>query len=217
MTDFAKLRTMMVDTQIRPSDVTKFPIIEAMLTTAREAFVPDGKRDLAYADMQINLGGERVMLDPRNLAKMLDAVNIQPSELVLLIGAGTGYGAAIAAHLGQAVVAVEEDEPRARETEAALAQQGVDNAIVTHTPLTKGDPGHGPYDVLLIEGGVSEIPATLAAQLKDGGRAMAIFMDGPLGVARIGVKSGDILSWSDVFNATAPVLPGFAKKPCFAL
>lgn len=217
MTDFAKLRTMMVDTQVRPSDVTKFPIIEAMLNTAREAFVPDDKRDLSYADMQISLGGERVMLDSRNFAKMLDAVNIQPTELVMIIGAGTGYGSAIAAHLGQAVVAVEEDEGLARDAEAALAQQGIDNAIVTTAPLTKGDAGHGPYDVILIEGGVCEIPAGLAAQLKEGGRAVAVFMDGSLGVARLGVKSGDILSWSDVFNATAPVLPGFAKKPSFAL
>lgn len=217
MTDTAQLRTMMVDTQVRPSDVTKFPIIEAMLTVPRDLYVPDDRREVAYADLQIPLGGDRVMLDPRAMGKMLDMVNITPADLVLVVGAGGGYGVALAARLGQAVIGIEDDPALAAEAEAALAQDGVDNAVITTAPLTDGDAAHGPYDVILIEGGIETLPDALAAQLKEGGRIGVIVMDGVLGVARLGIKTGNVISWRDVFNATAPVLPGFAKKRAFAL
>ena len=110
MTDFAMRRTMMVDTQVRPSDVTKFPIIDAMLSVAREDFVPTAQREAAYMGENLPLGGARVVLEPRTLAKILDALNIQNNELVLDIGTGFGYSSAVVAHMAEAVVAVEEDE-----------------------------------------------------------------------------------------------------------
>lgn len=217
MTDTAQLRTMMVDTQVRPADVTKFPIIDAMLRVPREAFVPDDKRDVAYADLQVDLGGGRVLLDPRCMGKLLDMINITPDDLVLVVGAGSGYGVALAAHLGQAVIGIEEDAALAAGAEAALAQVGADNAVITTAPLTLGDAAHGPYDVIVIEGGIEDLPQTLVDQLKEGGRIATISMAGALGVARLGMKTGGVVSWRDVFNATAPVLPGFAKKRAFAL
>ena len=99
MADYGVMRTTMVDTQVRPSDVTKFPIIEAMLKIPRETFVPAEKRETAYVDAHVDLGGSRVVLDARTLAKMLEALDIQPDELVLDIGAGYGYSSALAAHL----------------------------------------------------------------------------------------------------------------------
>ncbi len=217
MTDFAERRRMMVDTQIRPSDVTKFPIIKAMLDVRREAFLPDGLSEAAYTGENIELGGGRVMLEPRTLAKMLDALNISNDELVLDIGCAYGYSAAVAARIAQAVVAVEEDEAMAEEAQAALAEAGADNVIVHPGALAAGAGEHGPYDVILIQGGVGVLPQAIADQLKEGGRIACLFMQGALGVVRVGYKSGGILTWRFEFNAGAPVLPGFEKQPAFAL
>ena len=217
MIDFTSRRTMMVDTQVRPSDVTKFPIIDAMLTVPREEFVPAAQREAAYMGENIDLGGGRVVLEPRTLAKMLDALAISNKELVLDIGCGMGYSTAVIAHMAEAVVAVEDDESTAVEAQEALVAHGADNAFVHHGPLTDGAAKHGPYDVIILQGGVAEIPATLLDQLKDGGRIAALFMRGALGEARIGHKRGDQISWRMAFNASAPVLPGFARQEEFQL
>lgn len=216
MADFTQRRVTMVDTQVRPSDVTMFPILDAMLSVPREAYTPDAARDVAYADGPISLGGGRQLLDPRATAKLLQALAPTPSDLVLEIGASTGYTTALLAHLAEAVVAIEEDEDLARDAEASLSEQGVDNAALIQGPLSDGSKKHGPFDAIAILGGVEEIPPTIIDQLKDGGRIAAIFMDGALGEVRVGVKSGDRMSWRMSFNATAPVLPGFARAPSFA-
>ena len=169
MSDFAARRTMMVDTQIRPSDVTKFPIIDAMLKIPREDFVPAARREAAYMDGNIDLGNGRVVLEPRTLAKMLDALDIGNSELVLDVGPGFGYSSAVIAHMAEAVVAVEEDEAMAGEAQEALSLAHVDNVVVHHGPLNGGAAQHGPYDVIVLQGGITVLPETLAEQLKDGG------------------------------------------------
>lgn len=217
MTEFANRRRMMVDTQVRPSDVTKFPIIQAMLTVPRENFVPDAQREAAYADVMVDLGGGRHQLEPRALAKMLDAANIGRTEMVLDIGAGLGYSSAVAARMAELVVAVEEDEAMAEEAQTQLMDAGADNAIVHTGPLAEGASEHGPYDVILIQGGVETMPQALLDQLKDGGRIVAVFNEGAVGVVRLGRKAGAQVSWRFVFNATAPVLPGFERAPEFAL
>ena len=217
MTDFSARRTMMVDTQIRPSDVTKFPIIEAMLSVKREDFVPSAKREAAYMGENLGLGGNRVLLEPRTLAKILDFLDISPDELVLDIGAALGYSAAVVAHMAQAVVALEEDGDMAHEAEEGLMSAGMDNVIVHTGPLNEGAAEHGPYDVILIEGGVSHIPDSIIAQLKDGGRIAGVFMDGALGEVRIGYKLDGRINWRRSFNAGAPVLEGFEKHGAFKL
>jgi protein-L-isoaspartate(D-aspartate) O-methyltransferase len=217
MTDYQTRRTMMVDTQIRPSDVTKFPIIEAMLTVRREAFVPDDQREVAYVGKNLELGDGRVLLEPRTLAKMLDILAIEPDEMVLDVGCGLGYSTAVIARIAEAVVAVEENESWASEAEGLLAQEGADNAAVLSGPLTEGSAKHGPYDVVVIEGGVERLPDAIADQLKIGGRIVCLFMDGELGTCRLGLKQTTGLSWRDDFNATAPILPGFENETEFAL
>ncbi|MFD3190263.1 protein-L-isoaspartate O-methyltransferase [Sedimentitalea sp. HM32M-2] len=217
MIDFATRRRMMVDTQVRPSDVTKFPIIDAMLSVPREAFLPDSRREAAYADENVDLGEGRVLLEPRTLAKMLDALDISNDELVLNVGCNYGYCAAVLARMAQAVVAVEQDEAMAEEAQAMLASAGADTVVVHTGALAAGAAEHGPYDVILIEGGINELPEGIVAQLKDGGRIACMFMEGPLGVVRLGHKTGDTLSWRFGFNAAAPVLPGFEKQAAFAL
>ena len=207
----------MVDTQVRPSDVTKFPIIEAMLAVPREDFVPDARREAAYADAPVELGADRVVLEPRTLAKILDALDIQPDDLVLDLACGLGYSSAVIARLADFVVAVEEDADLAAEAETRLGAAGADNVAVIAAPLVTGDAKHGPYDAIVIEGAVEELPAAIVEQLKDGGRIAAIFADGMLGTVRVGRKTGSHIDWRPIFNAGAPVLPGFARAQGFVL
>lgn len=216
MQDFATRRIMMVDTQVRPNDVTKFPIIAAMLEVPREDFVPAARREAAYIGENVPLAPGRVLLEPRSFSKMLDALNIQPSDLVLDVGCGLGYSSAVMARLAEAVVALEEAD-FAKLAEAALAQVGADNVAVVAGALPAGEPAHGPYDVIIVEGGVEDLPAALLAQLKEGGRIAAVFMQGALGTVRIGRKIDGLVAWRDAFNATAPVLPGFAAAKEFVL
>ncbi len=217
MTDFALRRRMMVDTQVRPSDVTKFPIIDAMLRLPREEFVPDDKVEAAYVGENLVLDGRRVLLDPRTLAKLLDALEISRSELVLDIGCATGYSSALMLPMAQAVVALEEDEELAKAAEAALARTGAETVVLVNGPLTEGAPQHAPYDVIIVQGAIEEFPQALVGQLREGGRVGAIFMQGALGVARLGIRHGDQIAWRDIFNAAAPVLPGFEKAQAFSL
>lgn len=216
MQDFAARRAMMVDTQVRPNDVTKLPIIAAMLDVPREEFIPAAKREAAYIGENLRLSHDRWLLDPRTFAKMLDAIDVRPSDLVLDIGCGQGYSSAVIARMAEAVVAVDEDE-LASLAEATLARLGTDNVAVTAAPLSQGDSQHGPYDAIVIEGGVEFIPLAITEQLKDGGRIVAVFMLGALGVVRLGRKIDGTLMWRDIFNASAPVLSGFAQKKEFAL
>lgn len=217
MTDFTARRTMMVDTQIRPSDVTKFPIIEAMLSVPREEFVPADKIDSAYIEENVDLGGSRVVLEPRTLAKMLDALDIQADELVLDLGCGLGYSSAVMARMAEAVVAVEDDEARADEAQAALSRAGADNVAVHVGALAEGAAKHGPYDVVVLQGAAEHLPETIIDQVKEGGRIAALLVEGALGTVKIGYKIDGVMSWRFAFNAGAPVLPGFERHQAFTL
>ncbi|QMU57281.1 MAG: protein-L-isoaspartate O-methyltransferase [Boseongicola sp.] len=217
MSDFARRRTTMVDTQVRPSDVTKFPIIEAMLKIQRELFVPTSLKEAAYAGENLAIGQGRVLLDPRTLAKMLEAVDVQPDEIVLDIACGLGYSSAVLAHLAEAVIAVEDKESLATDAENALGESGADNVAVVHGPLVNGAAKHGPYDAIMVQGGVEQVPEALSAQLKDGGRILAIFQESSVGVVKVGYKRDGNISWRFAFNGNGPLLAGFEKEAAFAL
>ena len=216
MSDFSTRRVMMVDTQVRPSDVTKFPIIAAMLAVPRESFVPDALREAAYAGLNITIGDRRVVLEARSLAKLLDMLNIQPGERVLDLGCGLGYASAVIARIGGKVVAVEEDAALATAAGLALAADGGGVAVVSG-PLVAGAAALGPYDAIIVQGAVETVPQAILDQLAEGGRIGAIFMESALGTARIGYKLHGVINWRSVFNATAPVLPGFEMRRGFVL
>ena len=207
----------MVDTQIRPSDVTKFPIIEAFLSVPREKFVPDGKREAAYIGENFKIGQSRVILEPRTLAKLLDALDIRNDELVLDIGPGLGYSSAVISPMAEVVIAVEDDSSMANEAEEILTEVGADNVVIQIGKLEDGAPEHGPYDVIILQGGVEKIPSSILKQLKNGGRVGAIFVEEGLGTAKIGFKLNDKINWRYSFIAAAPVLPGFFKQKDFVL
>ncbi len=205
----------MVDTQVRPSDVTKFPIIDAMLSVPREEFVPTRLKEAAYAGETLDLGNGREMLEPRTFAKMLDALNIDSSDVVLDIACGFGYSTAVIAHMAEFVAAVEDSADRAREAQENLSSQGIDNAAVIEGPLTAGAAKSGPYDIIIIQGGVDDVPAALIDQLREGGRIAAVFKEAASGSVKIGHKLDGRMSWRFAFNASAAVLAGFEKEASF--
>lgn len=217
MSDFAARRTMMVDTQVRPNDVTSFPVIEAMLAVPMEDFVPASRRAVAYSGENLDLGRGRVLLEPRTLGKMIDMLDLQPGDLVLDLGCGYGYSSAVLARLVQTVVAIEDDADMAGEAERRLNEAGVFNVAVLNAPLTEGAPRQAPYDAILINGGVEDVPEAILGQLKDGGRIAALFVEGALGVVRIGHCLNGRVTWRYAFNAGAPLLPGFERARSFSL
>ncbi|SON56178.1 Protein-L-isoaspartate O-methyltransferase [Hartmannibacter diazotrophicus] len=216
MADSDLARTKMVDGQVRPSDVTDYRIIDAMLDIPREEFVPSAQRALAYSDLPISLGASgRAMLMPRVLAMMIQAADILPGDVVLDLGCGTGYSTAVIARLASSVVALEEDAALAAFATSALQDLGIDNAAVVEGPLAAGYEAEGPYDVIIVEGAVEILPDTITDQLKDGGRLLVIEGRGLSARAMLYVRSGDDVSGRIVMNAAAPLLPGFAKEEEF--
>ena len=208
---------MMVDTQVRPAEVTRFPLIEAMLNVPRELFVPEARREASYLGENVLIGPGRVLLEPRTFGKLLETLDVQPGERVLDLGCGLGYGPAVLERLGALVVGVEDDATRAAEAAALLAAQAAANARIHHGPLPEGAPALAPFDVILIEGAVEVIPDAILAQLAEDGRIGTIFAEGELGIARIGRKESGQVHWRYAFNAGAPVLPGFGRAAAFVL
>lgn len=207
--DFQAQRLAMVDCQVRPSDVTKFPIIDAMLNCPREEFVPDNLRSVAYLGDHLVIHQGRVLLDPRIFAKLLNEVDIRSNEFVLDIGCGYGYSSAIISQIAEAVLALEEDQAMADAALSNLTSQDVDNAVCQRGVLCEGAPIHAPYDVIVIQGGIEILPDNICDQLKEGGRIACIFVDRLPGECRIGIKINEQISWRVVFDANAPVLDGF--------
>lgn len=218
---FAEARKMMVDRHVRPADVTRIDVINAFLAVPRETFFPKAKRALAYAGETVAVTDGRSELDPRVFAKMLQALALEPSDLALIVGAGGGYAPAVAAHLASTVVALETEEELAAACEASLAKVGAEAVLTARGPLEAGWPEHQPYNAILVYGGiVGAPPAALTDQLGEAGRIVAIRMDdgdaeGALGRCVLGVKSGNTIGYRPIFDAAAPILPGFTKPTAF--
>jgi protein-L-isoaspartate(D-aspartate) O-methyltransferase len=221
MVDFRTARQAMVDGQVRTSDVTSLDLIAAMLNVPREAFVPEARAPLAYLDRDVPIadatagGPARFLLKPMVLARLIQAADPGPRDRILVIGAGTGYGAAVIARLAARVFALEEDETLCQQAKAILASLGSHNVNVIRGHLPDGAADSGPYDVILIDGGVETVPDRLGAQLSPSGRIVAVEMYGPVGKAKLLQPVNGRLSGRELFDASAPVLPGFAVAPAF--
>jgi protein-L-isoaspartate(D-aspartate) O-methyltransferase len=215
MTNFETLRKRMVDSQIRVNDVTDHRVIKAFSDTPRELFVPSDQKPFAYGDrdIPISAGGneERFLLTPMVMAKTIQALQIDTTSVVLDIGCGSGYSTAILAQLAGSVVAVEEEKSLVSAAEANLQALGFDNAAILQGKLVDGLASEGPFDAILISGGVEEVPETLKEQLNNRGRLVAVVMSGRTGQARLYERVGAQISERALFDASAPILPGFRK------
>jgi len=217
MTDFAAQRTKMIDSQVRTEDVTDREVIAAMGTVAREKFVPERLANLAYIDQDLPIAGagagDRFLLKPATLARLLQAAEILPSDRVLDVGCGTGYTAAVLSGLAAGVVALEQDARLAAAARAQLA--AFVNVQVVEGPLEAGHKAGAPYDLILVEGAVEVVPPALLEQIAEGGRLLAVVGYGRAAVATVFTKTDGDIGDRPAFDAAAPALPGFRKPKAF--
>lgn len=217
---FEQAREIMVDGQLRPNKVSDERLLEAARALRREDFLPPEQQPFAYIDEDVPLtplAPNRVLMEPLVLARLIQALEAVRGERFLVIGAGTGYGAALLARAsGARVTALEENEALATFARAALARHAPEVRLV-RGPLTEGLPAEAPWDAILIEGAVTAIPETITQQLRpETGRIATVLNEGaPVGRAVIGERTAYGLAIRPLFDCATPHLPPFAPRPTF--
>jgi protein-L-isoaspartate(D-aspartate) O-methyltransferase len=217
MTDFALARRNMVECQLRPNHVTNAQLLAAVGDLPRENFLPAGLEAVAYADDDVPLGNGRYLMEPMVLARLIQTLQPGPGDKALVVASGRGYGAALLGRLVKLVAAVESDAGLAGSANQTIKSLGLGNVSFVTAPAEGGLPTSGPYDVILIEGAVRQIPQAILDQLAEGGRLATVLAGAPraLGVAQLVVKEGGVTSGRPLFDAGTPVLPGFAPPARF--
>jgi protein-L-isoaspartate(D-aspartate) O-methyltransferase len=215
--DYAAARHAMVESQIRTNRVGDPTLIDALDSIPRELFVPSSQRGVAYVDEALPLGNGRYLMEPLAFALMVQAAEIRPTDVVLDVGCATGYSTAVLSKLAATVVAVEENPEFVRDANRLLADLTIDNTAVIEGRLVEGCARQGPYDAIVIEGAVEELPDAIIGQLGEGGR-LACIVAGPggLGKGTLVTRYGGTVNRRIVFDAGTPLLPGFKRRPTFA-
>ena len=217
MTEFGAARAHMIESQLRPNKVTDARVLDTFGGIRRELFVPDHLRVVAYIDEDLPLSGGRYLMEPMVVARLLQAAQIERTDKVLIIGAGTGYEAALAAALARSVIALEEDPELARRARAALVEHFIASVSVVEGPLPQGYRPRAPYDVVLFCGAVADVPSEIDTQLAEGGRVLAVVKSANgIGRATLWARTGGVMARRVLFDAATPLLPGFSPKPAFA-
>lgn len=213
---YATMRAAMIDSQLRPTGVTDPRVLAAFASVPRELFVPERLRGHAYLDEDIALDGGRGLMEPLVFGNLVMRAELRVQDRVLLIGLGGGYEAAVLARLAGEVVAVETMPTLVVHAMEALAAARIGNVSIVSGPLTEGDPGHAPYDVLFLNGAADLVPKALVDQLAEGGRFAGVLRDG-MGVTRAaaGRKASGVLSTHAFFDAGVAPLPGFERPRGF--
>ena len=219
MSGFSTARQKMVDSQVRPSDVTDVGIIDAMRTVPREAFVPQNQRALAYLDLDLDVseGGpaKRFLIKPVVIAKMVQAADIKDTDDVLVVGCASGYLAALVAKLARQVTATECDPSLVTKARGGLAELGIENVTVKDAAIAAGDSANAPYDVIILNGATEIVPDGLYRQLREGGRLVGVFAMTQPQRAMIVTRSHGDFGNRALFDAAIPVLPGLERPPAF--
>lgn len=214
--DYPAARRRMVENQIRTNRVTDPLVIEAMREIPREAFLPEPLRGVAYVDEDLPLGRGRVLIEPLTMALLLQTAEIDADDVVLEIGSGTGYGAAVIAHMASVVIGLEPDPDLAQTAQRVLADLDLTTVTIINAAMEPGYPEQSPYDVIVFGGAVSRVPPVIIDQLAEGGRLVAVVVDDSgTGRGSLFVKVAGTVSPRVVFDASAPFLPGFEPQPVF--
>ena len=213
---YETLRAAMIDSQLRPTGVNDVRVIEAFMPVRREAFVGEAARARAYLDAGLAIAPGRVLMEPMLFGNLVMRAELEPSDRVLLIGAASGYEAAVIGRLVRQVIAVESDSALATAARAALSAEGAANVRVVDGPLALGWAADAPYDVLFLNGAAEELPSALVAQLMDGGRFAGVMRGaGGIGHAAAGRKGGGMIGVSHFMEAGGAPLPGFERPRGF--
>lgn len=210
--NFDQMRRAMVASQLRTTGINDPRVVAAMGAVPRERFVPRDLAAMAYADALVPLGNGRELNSPMSFGRMLTEAAPQPGDRALLVGAATGYGAAVLAQMVASVVAVEEDPDLLAVAKSALA--GTDVQLV-EGPLTKGHAAGSPYDLIVIDGAVEFVPDEIVVQLTEKGRLAAATLDNGVASVAIGRRGGAGFGMAAVSDLATAVLPGFARPRGF--
>ena len=212
----------LIDGQLTPNDITHDGLLNAVREVPREQFVPEAFAHTAYVDEEIPLGDGRVLIEPLLQVKLLQALDAQPHESILIIGGASGYSAALLSRFCARVEMVEEHPALAHMAMEAMKQMQISNVTVAQHKLVHGAPGAGPYDAVLIEGAVQQIPEAISAQLKEGGRLLVCHNKHLRPGSRTGLaqakyyeKRDGKLSARVLFDTSVSLLPGFEIAPSF--
>jgi len=210
-------RKNMVDCQLRTNQVTDERLLEVLSTIPRENLVPRHMKDMAYVDEDIALGNGRFLQDPVVLARLIQVAKIQPTDVILDVGCGTGYSTAVLGELSDTVVGLEQDKKLADKADKAINDLDICNTAVIKGDLKLGYPEQAPYDVIFINGSVPFVPECFFDQLCDGGRLISVISDnGHMGVATLFEKQGDKISETQLFDAATPLLCVFKQEEGFS-
>ncbi len=210
---FQAMRDAMIESQLRPSGVSDRGVIRAMASVPREEYVPATRAQTAYADRSVPLGDDRYLMPPVALGRLLTRAEVRPEDAVLIVGAGTGYSAAVLSQLAASITAVESDEALLAAARTRLA--GAANVILVQADLTAGHGAQASYDLIVIDGAVEAVPDDLAALLKDDGRLVCGIVDDGLTRLAIARKRAGGLRPVAFEDNEVPVLPGFAAAKAF--
>jgi protein-L-isoaspartate(D-aspartate) O-methyltransferase len=213
--DYAIARQHMVDSQVRTNRVTDERLIEAIRSLPRERFVPDRARARAYLDDDVEIAPGRYLMEPMVTARLIQAADAKSEDIALVVGAGSGYAAALLANLANTVVALESEPALAQRASAVFAELAIDNAAVVEGALNAGCAKHAPYNVIYLDGAIEQVPSALTAQLAEGGRMVGVLLDRGVGRAALWVKSGNAISHRVLFDANVAPLPGFSAPARF--
>lgn len=214
--DHARARLNMVQNQLRPNRVDDPNVLDAMAEVPRERFLPKALRGVAYADEDLPLPDGSWLIEPLVLARLIQAAEINPSDVVLVIGCTTGYAGAVLARLAGTVILLE--SPAAAErVETLLDDLGVDNVVVVASDdPAGGHPSQAPFDVILLVGSVASVPPALLEQIGESGRIVAVIDDGRIGKATLFTKLHGVVGQREVCDAQTPPCPGLEPTPRFA-
>ena len=211
---YSTARQHMVESQLQPNEVNNEAVVKAMGAVAREVFVPKALRATAYVDEDLPLGSGRFLMEPRVFGRLIQAAAITKESSVLDIGCATGYSAAVLSKMANSVVAVD-DSDFAAQAEKNLAVLDIHNVAVVAGKLDEGVQGQGHFDVIIVEGAISDVPQALLNLLEDGGRLLCVKLYGVVGRAHMVTRRGDAFSPVDLFDAAVEALPGMVKEVGF--
>jgi protein-L-isoaspartate(D-aspartate) O-methyltransferase len=222
MTDFKVERAAMIESQIRPNGVTDVRLLEALYRTPRESFVPPSLRSLAYMDSPLRVEPARDgrparhLLAPMTFAKLVQLARVKAEDKVLDVGPATGYSTAILARLASHVIAVECDAGLLAVAKDALEAERITGVKMVANALADGAPEHAPFDVIFVNGRLTEAPERLLGQLAPGGRLVALVGNEVAAKATLFTKIDKTIQAVTGFDSGGPMLPGFEKKVEFA-
>jgi protein-L-isoaspartate(D-aspartate) O-methyltransferase len=215
--DYTRARLNMVENQLRPNQIHDPRLLRAMGEMPREHFLPKSLRGVAYADEDLSLPQGGHLIEPLALARMIQAAEIKPQEVVLLLGCTTGYAAAILAQLAATVILVQPDPAAAQQVETVLEEHAVDNVVVAVSDdPASGQPSQAPFDVILLAGSVEVVPPPLLDQIGEGGRLVAVIDGGRVGKGTVFTRLHGVIGRQVLFDARIPRLPGLARRAEFA-